>query len=149
MSKTCLIYQPAGIGDILFCQSIAKHYVGLGYQVIYPVKSNLTYLKDYLIYDGVTFVDESSDFPYKEYYDQGGRSIMEGDFIYLNLDQSQSVVGLREGFMLSKYNLVGLDYNSWVDGLQITRNKGREDWLFYDYLKLTDDDEYPVHYGKT
>ena len=68
MSKTCLIYQPAGIGDIFYCQAIAKHYVKSGYQVIYPLKSNITYLKDYLKYDGITFMDEASDFPYKDRY---------------------------------------------------------------------------------
>ena len=142
MSKTCLIYQPAGIGDIFYCQAIAKHYVKSGYQVIYPLKSNITYLKDYLKYDGITFMDEASDFPYKDRYNQEYASILSGDFIYLNLDQSQRSVGARSGYMLSKYELVGLNHESWVSNLTIERNKKREDWLFYEHLKLMDGERY-------
>ena len=32
-----LIFQPAGIGDIMFCQYICKHYVQKGYNVTYPL----------------------------------------------------------------------------------------------------------------
>jgi len=142
MNKTCLIYQPAGIGDILFCQAIVKHYIKLGYHVVYPVKSNLIYLKDYLVCDGLSIVDENSDFPYKERYNQGHNSVLNGDFVFINLDQSQNVVGWSDGFMLSKYKLVGLDYNMWSDGLEIKRNTDRENKLYYDYLKLNDNDDY-------
>lgn len=142
MNKTCLIYQPAGIGDILYCQAIAKHYVNAGYHVIYPLKSNIMYLKDYLKYEGISFVDEESDFPYKESYNQGNDTNFDGDFIYLNLDQSQRRVGARNGYMLSKYELVGLDHKTWVDALSIERNQEREDWLYYDYLKLVDGEKY-------
>jgi len=140
MDKTCLIYQPAGIGDVFFCQTIAKHYVNLGYQVIYPVKSNLIFLKDYLVYGGITIVDESGDFPYKEHYNQGGGSIMSGDFIYLNLDQSHRQGG-SGGYMLSKYSMVGLDYKTWIDGFIINRNKEREEWLF-NHLNIKDGERY-------
>jgi hypothetical protein len=142
MDKTCLIYQPAGIGDIFFCQAIAKHYVRLGYKVIYPIKSNLMYLKDYLTFEGITYVDEHSDFPYKERYVQFNPSILTGDFIYINLDQSQRVVGSGEGFMLSKYKLVNLDYKTWASEFSFNRNKEREDKLFYEILGLKDGDKY-------
>jgi hypothetical protein len=142
MDKTCLIYQPAGIGDIFFSQAIAKHYVRLGYKVIYPIKSNLMYLKDYLIFEGISYVDENSEFPYKERYVQFNPSILTGDFVYVNLDQSQTVVGLSEGFMLSKYKLVNLDYKTWDSEFSFNRNKEREDKLFYEILGLKNGDKY-------
>ncbi len=36
MSKI-LIDQPAGLGDIIFCQKLADHVIDLGYEVIWPV----------------------------------------------------------------------------------------------------------------
>jgi hypothetical protein len=142
MDKICLIYQPAGIGDIFFCQAIAKHYVRLGYKVIYPIKSNLMYLKDYLAFEGITYVDESSQFPYKDRYSQFNTTILNGDFLYINLDQSHGVVGSEDGFMLSKYKLVNLDYKTWVNEFSFIRNKEREEKLFYDILGLKDGDKY-------
>jgi len=144
MKKTCLIYQPAGIGDIFFCQGIAKHYVNLGYEVIYPLKSNLMYLKDYLQYDGILFVNENSDFNYKEYYSNLRPSILEGNFIFLNLDHSQYFTNMQDNYMESKYKLVNLDYNIWRDNFKIKRNREREDWLYYDLLKLKDGESYTL-----
>lgn len=144
MNKTCLIYQPAGIGDIFYCQGIAKHYVSLGYQVIYPVKTNLLYLKDYLEYEGITFVDENTNFPYKEYYSNFNPSILQGNFIFLNLDHSQYITNMHNNYMESKYKLVNLDYKIWRDEFTIKRNKEREDWLYYDILGLKDGEVYTL-----
>jgi len=140
--KNCLIYQPAGIGDILFCQGIVKHYVNKGYNVIYPTNSNLFYLKDYLKHPGVTYYDKEDDFPFKDRYNNNNRSILDGDFVFVNLDKSQEHVPPSRGFMISKYEMVGLDHNIWKQNLHITRNKEREDWLFYKHLKLKDGEKY-------
>ena len=59
MSKICLIRQPAGIGDIFFLQKIAKHYLSLGYEILWPVISQFSYIKNYIKVDGITFVDEN------------------------------------------------------------------------------------------
>ncbi len=47
--KVCIIKQPAGIGDIFFCQKIAQSVLADTdcVKVIWPVSSIYSYLKDY------------------------------------------------------------------------------------------------------
>lgn len=139
--KTCLIKQPAGIGDILLSQGIAKHYIRQGYNVIHPVKSNLCYLQDYIKSDGIEFCNVDEDFLYKEYYNSNN-SIFNDDFVFLNLDTSHMYTPQNDGIMPAKYQMLGLDYTRWIDELNIIRNTERENWLFYEYLKLKDNDQY-------
>jgi hypothetical protein len=138
--KTCIIKQPAGIGDILFCQGIVKHYADNGYHVVYPLKSNLTYLKDYLTYPNVEFCDIDSNFAYKEHY-SSDVSIFNDNFVFLNLDTSFRYTP-NDGIMPSKYQMIGLDYNMWIEKLSLVRNSEREKWLYYDLLGLKDGEQY-------
>ena len=46
--KPCLIKQPAGIGDIFFCQKIARYMMYHGYDVIWPVLPSISWIKDYI-----------------------------------------------------------------------------------------------------
>jgi hypothetical protein len=140
--KTCLIKQPAGIGDILFCQGIIKHYTNKGYRVIYPLRSNLLYLKDYLIEDNVHYCSIDEDFEYKQVYDSD-ISLYHDDFVFINLDTSFKYV-VNDGIMPSKYQLLNLDPTEWIANLKITRNRQRENWLYYDYLGLKDDEAFVV-----
>ena len=76
--KKCLIRQPAGLGDIVFLQKIAKKLVKKGYEVHWPVIQPYEYVQDYMPYynwhvlpydhpdDDVN--NHSIDFPLKEYY---------------------------------------------------------------------------------
>ena len=54
MSKICIINQPAGLGDILFCQKIA--HVALQEfgcdKVVWPVSEVYNYLHEYISYAG-------------------------------------------------------------------------------------------------
>jgi len=147
-NKKCLIFQPAGIGDIMFCQYICKQYVQKGYNVIYPLKSSLMYLKEYISNPGVTFIDIESNFEGKQYLNKSIDSIFTDDFVFLNLDQSQRQINTDETTMHSKYSLVNLDFKKWADGFELIRNKEREDWLYYDLLKLKDDSIYSVKNNK-
>ena len=36
--RECVINQPAGLGDIIVCQKIAKHYYDQGYKIVWPIK---------------------------------------------------------------------------------------------------------------
>ena len=45
--KTGLIYQPCGLGDILFLQKVAYYMKGLGYEVWWPVIYEFEWLNDY------------------------------------------------------------------------------------------------------
>ena len=57
--NTCIINQPAGLGDIFFSMKIAKYMVDLGYEVIWPVIPNFLYLKEYIIEKNINFISTS------------------------------------------------------------------------------------------
>jgi len=59
MSKICLIRQPAGIGDIFFCQKIAKDCITKGYEVWWPVIPQFEFIKDYVKVDRLNFINEN------------------------------------------------------------------------------------------
>ena len=46
--KTGLIYQPCGLGDILFLQKLAYHIESQGYQVWWPVVHEFKWLSEYI-----------------------------------------------------------------------------------------------------
>ena len=46
--KICLIKQPAGIGDVFFCQKIARYMMHHGYQVVWPLMPSISWIKDYI-----------------------------------------------------------------------------------------------------
>jgi hypothetical protein len=148
LNNICLIYQSLGIGDVFFCQGIGKHYLEKGYRVIWPLASHVMYLKDYINSPGIEFVDVASDFPGKEKYmtqynDPWALHPMstDGDFVFLSLSNAQFRVS-NSSLMISKYELVGLDFNIWRDKFNFTRNIERENNLYYNILGLKDDESY-------
>jgi hypothetical protein len=130
MSKTCLIRQPAGLGDIFFLQKIAKHYLSKGYKILWPVISEFKYVKDYIKVEGITFVDENESFPYKNIYmrwDSTPTQISDS-LLYLpiqNFDRNYP----NKSVMYSKYNLLGMKYHDWVDFFEFERNLEKEEKL--------------------
>lgn len=138
MEKICLIKQPAGIGDILFCQKIAKvvqeetQYK----KVIWPVSQQYHYLSNYLIGDDITFPLEIDDFPYKDVYNGGSVYMIENEnFLFIPLQSSNSVEGRckchdnerAHGHM--KYNFCNISYLDWKDYFEFKRDQEREDNL--------------------
>jgi len=138
MSKICLIRQPAGLGDILFGQKIAKHYTDKGYRVIWPVIPEFKWIGEYI--GDVEFPSTEDNFPYKEKFIDNNK-IKTDSFIYLPLQVADRYFpGIS--VMDAKYKFVGLDYSDWRDYLTINRNSDKEDDLFYNVLGLSDDTEY-------
>ena len=130
MSKICLIRQPAGIGDIFFLQKIAKHYLSLGYEILWPVISQFSYIKNYIKVDGITFVDENDSFPHKNIYMQGYSTPTQisDSLLYLpiqNFDRNY----LNQSVMYSKYKLLGIDYHDWSNYFEFERNIEKEEQL--------------------
>ena len=144
--KNCIIKQPAGIGDILFCQGIAKHYADQGYRVVYPLRSNLMYLQDYLAYPNIEFYDMDKDFPYKHQYGHD-TNVESHDLLFLNLDNSFHYTP-NDGIMPSKYQMLNINPNIWIEKLTLIRNLERERWLYYEYLGLKDGDQYIITNNK-
>jgi hypothetical protein len=128
-----LIKQPAGIGDILFLQKLIyeiKQETGL--EILYPLKSNLMYLKDYLE-SHVTFINEDEEFEYKNIYSQN--EIIQTPEIYYYPIQHFNHMYNTLDIMKIKYEIFGKDWNNWSDYIKINRNKEREKKL-WDYLDL-------------
>tara|TARA_R110001592_G_scaffold292525_1_gene562015 strand:- start:3719 stop:4435 length:717 start_codon:yes stop_codon:yes gene_type:complete len=131
MSKICLIKQGAGIGDILFCQKIAKVYADKGYTVIWPIINGFNFLVDYIkadeYKDKIYYVDMNTNYPYKDKY-EGKESYFTDDFVLLCLDTSQFVTGKK--IMESKYIISNIDdFSDWSDYLHINRNLEKEKQL--------------------
>lgn len=121
-----LIKQPAGIGDIFFCQKIVHKLRQQNYEVIWPVIPEFLWIKDYI--DGAIFCDI-------------------GDQLQCNYD---AILPLQEAdrlfpgmsVMEAKYKMVDLRYTDWCKYFQFNRNEHKENQLFYDVLKLHDDTPY-------
>ena len=137
--KTCLIRQPAGIGDLIFSQKIGFYYKGLGYRVVWPVTNFFSYIPDYM--PSFEFPNEDSDFEFKHIYsDMSIKEIVENDdYLFIPLNghnlRNQSV-------MASKYNLVNLPWEDWKKYVFINRKVDKENELYYDVLGLKDGEEY-------
>jgi len=147
MKKTCLIRQPAGLGDIFYCLKIGKELVESGYNVIWPLSPSILYLKDYLEdIDGINFVDESGDFLYKQFYSSTEMLLSEDkSFIYIPLQFSDRIAEDNDYFanntmvkMGVKYRWLNMDSSNWSTYFKINRNSEREEELF---LKLNPDNE--------
>ena len=44
--KPCIIKQPAGIGDVFYCQKIAHYMVHHGFDVIWPLRPDIAWIGD-------------------------------------------------------------------------------------------------------
>jgi hypothetical protein len=146
--KNALIYQPCGLGDILFLQKIAHKIKNDGYDVYWPVVHELEWLSEYIPdFNWVSWQDYDNkltgpplpdhvDFPMKDRYVPGIPSYKEDDFYLFQGFIPTSPV------MAGKYNAVGEDWTDWRDWVIFNRNKEKENDLYYNVLNLKDDSEY-------
>lgn len=153
--QTCFIYQPSGIGDILFCQKIAKHYRGLGYKVVWPIYQYFEWLRPYLEDKDIDYpilhnerkILETFDNCDQFFYLMGSVNalfrapVIAQDFIYLSLGPSTLHV---YDMMTSKYKIPNLPFYNWQSYVDIRRNYDREDNLFYNILGLQDNQKYTL-----
>ena len=123
--KICIINQTAGIGDIFYTQKIAKEVLKRkkADKIIWPVIDNFSYIKDYLKFDGIEYIEQS-------------KFIKPKDCFEINLQNAdQRHPG---SVMLAKYKEVGLSQNGWLDYFDFERNLKREKLLF-NKLKIEQD----------
>lgn len=139
--KVCLIKQPAGLGDILYTLKIAKSMVDKGFQVIWPVIKEYSFISRYIRDNNITFIDETAWFPYKSIYQHGAPVQPTKDFIFLPLQTADRLYP-NISIIESKYALAGLTHDNWQDSVRIRRNAGKEGELFYEALSLSDGEEY-------
>jgi|TARA_B100002019_G_scaffold143242_1_gene123457 hypothetical protein len=148
--KTALIYQPCGLGDILFLQKAAYFMKEAGYEVWWPVVHEFKWLSDYIpdfnfvswgdddspVNGSTQPVPQSCQFPHREEYVHGAPSKITDDLFFFQ------GFGDYKPIMAGKYDHVGLDWSDWRDYVLFNRNKEKEDELYYKVLGLNDDSTY-------
>ncbi len=138
--KYCLIRQPAGLGDIFFCQKIAKKLMEKGWYIIWPVIDKFYYIKDY-IKGYISFPLITDSFKFKKYYNCPDM-LLENRFLFIPLQDADKIYPYY-GLMESKYKLVNLSYDNWENYFKFDRNLEREEKL-YNYLGLKQNEKYNV-----
>ena len=143
-----MIYQPCGLGDILFLQKIAHYMKELKYDVYWPVISEFDWLNEYIPYfNFISWEDndnklngpplpESVSFPRKEDYLPNKRTEMSKEFFFFQGFGNYSPI------MAGKYDHIGMDWTDWRDYILFNRNIEKENELFYNILGLSDNEEY-------
>jgi hypothetical protein len=146
--KIGLIYQPCGLGDILFLQKLAHHIKDQGYEIYWPVVSEFEWLNDYIPdFNFISWGDKEVkltrpplpdhvQFPGIEHYLPEKQTEITDDLFYFQ------GFGNYQPIMAGKYDSVGMDWKDWRDHIKFVRNQEKEDKLFYDVLGLKDDDVY-------
>lgn len=139
MKKTCLIKQPIGLGDVFYLQKFATILVNSGYEIIWPLRDDVIWIRDYVKTEGVSFCKLSEDFVGKEFYYSGQFVVEKDDFLFISPD------GFKlpdRRIMDSKYCLINSSDEDWYNYFFFTRNTEKENKLFYEVLGLSDDSEY-------
>lgn len=149
-NKIGLIYQPCGLGDILFLQKIAWHMKNLGYEVYWPVVHELKWLNDYIkdfhfiSWDDVNTklsgppLPDHVTFPFKEYYLPNNVTSITDELFFF-----QGFLNVKP-IMAGKYDSVKIDWSDWRDYILFERNIDKENELYYNVLKLLDDEPYTL-----
>ncbi len=144
--KICVIKQPGGLGDIFYLQKLT-HTLKPEYDIYWYVVSQYFWVKDYI--KGVNFLDKETE----EMYTPLRNNQMFHNIYQKNTPfQNEEMLYIPTLFahdllpnfkvMNSKYKLVGIDHDDWVDYFKFTRNQEKENKLFYDVLGLKDGEEY-------
>ena len=145
-NKICLIHHFAGIGDVFFLQYVARKYMAMGYHIIWPLRDDILWIKDYI--SDIQFCSINDNFSGKEYY---GKDVIiqSPQFVYLGIMKAHlwgNDYGIDDenscAVMQSKYDLMNLDWNNWSQGFQFDRRIHKENDLYYNVLGLKDNSEY-------
>lgn len=121
-----LINQPFGLGDVIFCMTLARNWIKEGHTITWPVFSQFV---DQLnrAYPDVTFIDWQSikvDYNRKDEHDWENYRVVP-----LRWNVQLMNVPYKE-CMSSKYSLFGLDWNTWKEGARWERDEEKEMKLF-------------------
>lgn len=126
--KSVVINQPSGLGDIFFCQKIAEIFIYNDYEVLWPLKSSIHWVGNYIINTKKVHYINEMDF------------IKPENSIEIILDGAQNITG---GLVMpSKYEILGIDWSDWLLYFNFERNIKKENELYYDVLGLKDNEHY-------
>lgn len=130
--KNCLIYQPCGLGDIIWLQPLVDNLIKDGYTVYYPV-IDLYYnmLKDQIQKENLIWVKETEDFPLKSFYGTH-MPVDNGTDKYLPISFANYYIP-KCSVMISKYYYMKMPITNWHKHVTIKRNELRETALAKSY----------------
>lgn len=132
MKKTCLVYQPLGLGDIIWLLPIVDVILNDGYEVYYPV-GDVYYdmVSEYIQKENLFWVKESDDFPLKEYY--GSFNVVDqDDMLYLPMRFADRYFP-NCSVMIAKYYFLSIPVSDWRKSFNPNRNYERENKLIDTY----------------
>ena len=104
--RPCLIKQPAGIGDVFFCQKIARLMMMKGYDVVWPLKPDIQWIQNYI--KDIWFPMTTDDFPMKDIYEHGAGAVVEEQAAFISTATADMTHNDGK-IMSSKYSMLGLD----------------------------------------
>ena len=139
--KPCIIKQPAGIGDVFYCQKIAHYMVHHGFDVIWPLRPDIAWIGDYIKGYGISFPTTDEDFPGKDIYDTAAGWVIEDKGAFI-CPATADLTHNDGKTMSSKLTMLGMDHEDWRDYFLFKRNLDKEDDLYYNVLGLKDESEY-------
>ena len=139
MKKICIIRQPAGLGDILFCQKIGiKIREKFNIPVIWPVIKEYTYLNNYLA-NNIWFPCIEDNFPYKNIFNT--KEVIDNEnLLFVPLQDADQI--LSNKILECKYAIIDLKYNDWKNYIHLRRNLSKEDYLYSNILNLKENEKY-------
>jgi hypothetical protein len=135
MIKKIIIRQPAGIGDIFFCQKIAHIlYQTYNVEIIWPVIPEFTWIENYIKIPFIKFVNWEEDF-------EGKHILLNNDVSHIFTLHDYLIVPLQRAdwnypglsVMDAKYKMVNLEQNDWLDYFEFERDLEREQKLIDHY----------------
>lgn len=130
--KTCLIYQPVGLGDILWIQKIVDVIIADGYQIYYPVEDvYFDMISNYLKKDNLHWVRTSDKFPLKEYFGTPNVYQTEKE-LYLPISFADRYFP-NCSVMISKYYFVDVPISDYRNNFKLNRDYKREENLIKTY----------------
>lgn len=131
-NKVCLIYQPLGLGDIIWVQPIVDTIIADGYEVYYPV-GDVYYeiVSSYIKKKNLNWVRESDSFPLKQYY--GSVNVHQSETeLYVPLSYADRYVP-QSSVMISKYYFLSVPIRDYRKSFSLKRNYERENKLMQTY----------------
>jgi hypothetical protein len=127
--KNCLIYQPAGIGDLIWIQPIVDKIISMGYTVTIPVV-DLYYdmVIKYIEKPNLIWKKESDDFVLKNLYGTD-RHYSDEHNVYIPLSHAWKYVP-NCSVMIGKYFYTNTPITNWHNNINLKRDKEREKKVF-------------------
>ena len=120
-NKTCLVYQPLGLGDIIWVQPIIDTIISDGYEVYYRV-GDVYYdiVSSYIKKKNLNWVRESDEFPLKQYYGQVNFHQSENE-LYVPLSYADRYLP-QSSVMISKYYFLSIPIRDYRKSFSLKRN---------------------------